>query len=90
MENKKSGLTLSKSLSEVKDVIKDELRTLEDVQITIPVDATVKPKFYRVHSVLFALKNKLETELKCLVNLGIYQPIPTFSCATTTVTVMMK
>ena len=40
----KSDLTLNKRLSEHKDVFKDELRALKDVQITIPIDPTIKPK----------------------------------------------
>ena len=55
----KSDLTLNKSLSEHKDVFKDELRTLKDVQITIPVDTTIEPKYYRAHPVPYALKVQL-------------------------------
>ena len=51
----KSDLALNKSLSEHKDVFKDELRTLKDVQITILVDPTIKPKYYRAHPVPYTL-----------------------------------
>ena len=46
---------MNKSLSELKDVFKDKLRTLKDVQIALPVDPTIKPKCYRAHSVRYAL-----------------------------------
>ena len=36
-------------------MFKDELRTLKDVQITILVDPTIKPKYYRAHPVPYTL-----------------------------------
>ena len=51
----KSDLALNKRLSEHNDVFKDKLRTLKDVEITIPVDPTIKPKYYRAHPVPYAL-----------------------------------
>ena len=32
---------------------------MKDVQIIIPLNATIKLKFYRAHSVLFALNDKI-------------------------------
>ena len=46
---------MNKRLSEHNDVFKDKLRTLKDVEITIPVDPTIKPKYYRAHPVPYAL-----------------------------------
>ena len=64
-------------LSEYHDVFKDELGTLKNVQVTIPIDPSTKPKFYRAHPVPYALKTSIEHELTRLVKLGISEPIPT-------------
>ena len=85
-----SDLTQKKGLSEHRDIFKDEIRTLKDVQITILVDSTIKPKFYRAHPVPYALKNKLESEHNRLFNLAIFQPIPTSPWAATIVLAMKK
>lgn len=72
---KLESLTLNKILSEYKTVFNKELGTLKDVEITIPINPSVKPKFFRARPVPYALKEKIEIELKRLVDQGIYEPI---------------
>ena len=72
----KSDLVLNKSSSSNKDVFKDEPGTVKKVQITIAVDLIIKPKVYRPSPVPCTLKDKVESELNCLVDLDIYKPIP--------------
>ena len=50
------SLRLNKILSEYKIVFNKELGTLKDVEINIPINPSVKPKFFRARPVPYALK----------------------------------
>ena len=67
--------SLENLLSEYKDVFANELGTLKNVEIEIPVDPNVKPRFFRARPVPYALREKIENELNRLVDQGIYEPV---------------
>ena len=67
---------------------KDKLQTLKNLQVTIPIDPSAKPKLYRAHPLRYALKTKVEDELTSLVKLSIYKPIPTSQSAAPTLPVL--
>ena len=67
--------SLNKIISEYESVFSDELGTLKDVEIEIPIQPNVNPKFFRACPVPYSLKDKIEKELDRLVKLGIYEPV---------------
>ena len=48
---------------------------MKDVEIEIPIQPNVNPKFFRACPVPYSLKDKIEKELDRLVKLGIYEPV---------------
>ena len=74
--------SLNKIISEYESVFSDELGTLKDVKIEIPIQLNVNPTFFRAHPVPYSLKDKIEKELDSLVKLGIYEPIYSSKWAT--------
>lgn len=58
-----------------KDDFSDELGTLKSVQVDIPANPDVKPKYFRVLLVLYSIKDKRESELVRTVKLGICKPV---------------
>ena len=67
ISDRKTDEDLKNILSEYQDVFKDELGTLKNVQVTISIDPSAKPKFYRTSPVPYTLKTKIEDELTHLV-----------------------
>ena len=67
--------SLNKIISEYESVFSDELGTLKDVEIEIPIQPNVNPKFFQACPVPYSLKDKIEKELDRLVKLGIYEPV---------------
>ena len=67
--------SLNKIISEYESVFSDELGTLKNLEIEIPIQPNVNPKFFRARPVPYSLKDKIEKELDRLVKLGIYEPV---------------
>ena len=67
--------SLNKIISEYESVFPDELGTLKNVEVEIPIQPNINPKFFRAHPVPYSLKDKIEKEIDRLVKLGIYQPV---------------
>ena len=67
--------SLNKIISEYESVFSDELGTLKNVEVEIPIQPNVNPNFFRASPVPYSLKDKIEKEIDRLVKLGIYQPL---------------
>ena len=67
--------SLNKFISEYESVFSDELGTLKDVELEIPILPNVNPNFFRARLVTYSLKDKIEKELDRLIKLGIYEPV---------------
>ncbi len=70
-------LTLQRILQKYSDVFRDELGAIKGVTAKIEVDQDVQPRFCRARPVPFALRPKVEAELKRLEELGIIEPVTT-------------
>ena len=68
-------IVLILKVSNYKDDFSDELGTLKSVQVDIPANPDVKPKYFRVLPVLYSIKDKRESELVQTVKLGICKPV---------------
>ena len=68
-------------IEQYKNVFEGELGSLEGEQ-TLTVDPTVPPNILPLRRVPFALKPKLENELKRLTDLGITKPVSNLVIAT--------
>ena len=67
--------SLNKFISEYESVFSNELGTLKDVELEIPILPSVNPNFFRARPVTYSLKDKIEKELDRLIKLGIYEPV---------------
>lgn len=56
-------------------VFRDELRTLNDIKATISVKPDATPKFHKARPLPFAMKEKVEKELKRLEKEVIISPV---------------
>ena len=52
---------------------------MEGVKINLDIDDTVKPKFFKPHSVPFTIRKKVEAELNRLQSTGVISPIKSSS-----------
>jgi hypothetical protein len=57
------------------EVFADTLGTVKGVSAKIYVDETAVPRFHKARSVPFALREKVEKELKRLQRRGIIEPV---------------
>ena len=66
---------LEQMLREHDEVFQDELGTLKGFQAKIYVDPNTQPKFCKARLIPYAMQMLAEEELKCLVQLGIIEPV---------------
>ena len=72
------SVTSSKLVEEFPNVFSEGLGTLKGAKVEIYVDETIQPRFHKARPVPYAMKEKIEDELKRLENDGIIEPV-TFS-----------
>ena len=86
------AMSLSHSLEEVleqnKEIFQKGLGKIKGVEAKLHLDTQVKPLYFKVRSVLFALRQKVEHELERLENQGVITPVQFSECATPTVPVV--
>lgn len=68
-------MTLQEVLSKHDEVFKEELGTLKGTTATLHVPADASPRFFRPRSVPYALKTKVEEEIKRLLQNKIISPV---------------
>ena len=68
-------MELQDVLSRHTEVFKDELGLVKEMTAEIRVDHQATPRFFKARSVLYALRGKVEQELKRLERDGIIQPV---------------
>ena len=68
-------LELEELLREYKEVFAEGVGELKNFVVNIPVELDAAPKYFRARAVPYALKEKIETELDCLVKNGVYQQV---------------
>ena len=68
-------------LKEYEDIFKKELGTLKNYRAHIHVKDDIQPKFYKVRSVPYALKQQIEKEFEKQVEEGILEPVELSDCA---------
>ena len=56
-------------------VFSEKLGTFKGAEVRLPVDAHIKPQFFKARSIPFALKPKVEAALERLESLGIIIPV---------------
>ena len=67
--------SLESLLEQHKRVFNVELGTLKDMKAKLHVDPEAKPLFYKAHTILFALRRKVEDELERLEKEDIITPV---------------
>ena len=66
---------MNRILSRYKSVFDNEVGTLKNVEVTLTVKSDAIPKFSKACPIPYALKDRVEKELECLVTEGILKPI---------------
>ena len=66
---------LSDVLARHSDVFKPELGTLRDHQVSIHVDPTARPRFFKARPLPYALRERVDAEIDRLLRLGIIIPV---------------
>ena len=67
--------SLTEVLQRHKGVFQEGLGKLEGTQVTLRVESEVQPKFYKARPLPFALRSKVEEELKRLESNGVIVPV---------------
>ena len=67
--------SLQDVLDAYSEVFEDNLGMVNGVSAKIYVESTAVPRFHKVRSVPFALREKVEKELECLQQQGIIEPV---------------
>lgn len=62
-------------LQKYKDIFKDELGTLKGVYAKLVIKPDATPKFFKPHSVPYALKEAIERDLQQLQKLGVIEKV---------------
>ena len=70
-----SAASLQEVLAKHKSVFKDELGLVKDAEATIHVDAEAQPRFFRPHTIPYALRDRVNAELDRLEQTGIIEPV---------------
>ena len=73
--NPESAKGVEKLLDCYADLFKEELSRVKGVEVKINVDKSARPRFFRPRPVPFALKGRIEEELKRLQQDGIIEPV---------------
>lgn len=71
-------------------MFQDQLGCIEGVKAKLHVKAGAQPKFLRARNLPFALREKVENELKRFVESGVTTPVPHTEWATPIVPVMKQ
>ena len=66
---------LSKILHKYGSIFTEGLGTFTGGKVTLHIDLQVKPKFFKVRTLPFSIKEKVEEELNRLESLGIITPV---------------
>ena len=69
------NINLQNIFNKRKPVFNDELGLLKSFEVSIPIDMNVTPKFCKARAVPYALKERVDEELDCLVNEGIFENV---------------
>lgn len=85
--NEPKGRSLEELLKKYPQVFYEELGTLKDIKATIVVKADLLPKFCKHRPLPFAMKERVEIELKRLEEVPIISPVSHSSWAATVVPV---
>ena len=56
-------------------IFKEQLGKIKDLKATIRVQSEATPKFFKPRPVAYALRERVEQELECLVAIGVIEPI---------------
>lgn len=62
---------------EFSDLFKNELGTLKGVVVNVIVQKCCQPRFFKPHSLPFAMQAKVEAEFDCLASIGVLSPVNT-------------
>ena len=62
-------------LGEFPDLFRNGLGTFKDLEVSIDIDESVQPRFFKPRPVPFSLKAKIDTELDNLIRDNIIQPV---------------
>ena len=57
------------------DVFREELGHIKGAPVTLNVDSSQQPRFFKARPVPYALRTKVETELSCLQGQGMIEPV---------------
>ena len=71
-------------------VFQEELGTLQGTKVKLLVDSSVPPKFCKPRPVPFAVRQKVETELQCLQDESVIEPVQFSQWATPIVPVVKQ
>ena len=66
---------LNEVLNEYKNIFSEGLGTIKGIKADLNLDCNATPKFYKPRPVPYALKDKIESEIKRLVSLGVIEPV---------------
>ena len=66
----------------------NKIGTLKGIKVKLHIDPNIKPNFFKARSVLYSLREKVETELGRLESTGIISPVQFCDWATPIVPVM--
>ena len=77
-------------LTRYSDVFRDELGTIQSMKVKLHLQPKATPRFFKPHSVPFALKPAIEEELVRLESSGIVQRVSTSDWAAPIVPVPKK
>ena len=86
----KDGQSLESVLNQHSDVFRQELGTIKDVKMKLYVKENCTPKFFKPHTLLFALRKKISNELDKLKVIGIIVPVKLSACAAPVIPVIKK
>ena len=70
------------------ELFQEDLGTMANIVVNLELEDGARPVFHKARSVPYALKEKVETELGRLVEMGTYEAVPHSDWATPIVPVM--
>ncbi|XP_031422660.1 uncharacterized protein K02A2.6-like [Clupea harengus] len=81
---------LTTVLEKYAEVFKDELGSMKNIMTKLDLKSGSKPRFMKARAVPYALRPKVEAELKSLVESGVLEPVSVSEWATPIVPVIKK
>lgn len=80
---------LAAVIEKVADIFKDELGSMNKITAKLSVQSGCQPRFIKARNVPYALRPKVEAEIKRLTNMGVFSPVP-YSDWATPLSVMVR